>query len=494
MQHPVMDVPTAKGKMKMRMENQMVRKREREFQHDQMWNNAKKYYEHWQQTNTKLDSWTSPRYYQDNNKLMEDIKKKREKEEQLEKRREKLRRLYEEDRKTYDIELMIYKTKPKTPVGKVDSIPTEVLKEVNSEFKLREQDRKRHEAELQLYHQWRINNPIIRQYESKYQHKDSKLSWLDQQIEKRMQKEREEEEMKQLLKEKEEKFRKHEEEEQNFEKFVQERKQRLKECLELHMKELHEKEEAYKELKMEEIEENKHQLVLANLEEEYKKEEIRRATIECALYNVKQHKMKLKQKAHEIQESLANEVMLINRLKELELQEMLDSETKRMEVRESFDKYFAMTKEHQDLERRTEEHLKCLFDSEAKAVYEKQQEVWKMEETIRANLFKKVMDTLKSQIEEKVARNKERQKQIEKDKIEMMRKIQEYNQEVDKLAKEEEEKKHTAKEMIDDDVMLNTLTKKHQENIRLKEINEQLDRIKKEEERLQEEILKMQRK
>nr|CAI5868021.1 unnamed protein product [Callosobruchus analis] len=494
MQQPFREPPTARGKLKMRMENQIVRKREREFFHDQQWNNTAKYYEYWQKANTKFDGWTSPRYYQDNNKLMDDIKKKREKDEQLEKRREKLRQLYEEERKTYDIELMIRKTKHHSPMSNVDSIPSEVLKEVNSELKLREQERKRHDAELQLYHQWRKNNPIIRQYESKYRHKDLKLSWLDQQIEKRMQKEREEEELRQLLKEREEKMKREQEEERNFEKYVQEKNQHLKESLELQIKELHEREQAYEELKKKEYEESKHKLVLADLEEEYRKEESRRATVECALYNIKQHKMKLKQKAQRVQENLANEILLINKLKQLELQDILDSETKKREVQESFDKYFALVKQHQDLEMRTEEHLKFLFDSEAKAVYEKQDEVWRMEEVIRSNLFKSVMETIKCQIEEKLSRNRERQKQIEQEKIEMAKKIQQYSEEMDRLAKEEQEKKQSARKIIEDDVRLKTLSKKHQENRRLKEINDELDRIKKEEERLQEEILKMQRK
>jgi hypothetical protein len=56
-------------------------------------------------------------------------------------------------------------------------------------LKLEEDERRRHEAELKLYHQWRSGNPVLKHYERMQKSRDLKLSWLDQQIENRMQKE-----------------------------------------------------------------------------------------------------------------------------------------------------------------------------------------------------------------------------------------------------------------------------------------------------------------
>lgn len=127
--------------------------------------------------------------------MLDDVKKAQEKADSLQSRREKLQTLLTEEEKSYEIELAV-KTRDKllTSRQKIEDIPTELLKDVNLGLKIEEDDRRRHEAEIGLYHQWRRNNPVVRDYERCLRKDELKLSWLDQQIEKRMQKEREEEE------------------------------------------------------------------------------------------------------------------------------------------------------------------------------------------------------------------------------------------------------------------------------------------------------------
>jgi len=203
--------PKERGKHRCKVENQMIRRREREFKHHQMWTGAEDYYKRWDQNNTKYDEWTSPRYYEDNNKLISDVRQKKDKEELLAKRKEKLRKLLEEEEQTYQIELMVKKNlrigADKSVKPSSDDVSTESLKDVNVELKRKDEEKRKREAELKLYHQWRLNNPIVRQFESKYRFKDLKLSWLDQQIEKRMQKENEEKAMKKFIKEQEERLK-----------------------------------------------------------------------------------------------------------------------------------------------------------------------------------------------------------------------------------------------------------------------------------------------
>lgn len=180
--------PKERGRHRAKVEGDIIRRRERDYKHQQMWEGALDNYRRWDKINTKYDEWTSPRYYEDNNKLIAETRKKREKEELLIKRRENLRKLLEQEEKTYEIELMVKKNlKFAEPPAKskADDIPIETLKDVNNELKLKEEEKRRREAELKLYHQWRNNNPIVRQFESKYRFKDLKLSWLDQQIEKK---------------------------------------------------------------------------------------------------------------------------------------------------------------------------------------------------------------------------------------------------------------------------------------------------------------------
>lgn len=68
-------------------ENDIIRKREKEHRHDQLWCETKNYYKHFDQVNTKFDTWTSPRYYNENNQLISEFRMKCVKDELLEKRR-----------------------------------------------------------------------------------------------------------------------------------------------------------------------------------------------------------------------------------------------------------------------------------------------------------------------------------------------------------------------------------------------------------------------
>lgn len=490
-----MEKPRERGKHRLRVEGEMIRRREREFSHQQMWGSAERYYKHWEKTNTKFDEWTSPRYYDDNNKLMSEIRQKREKEELLEKRREKLRKLLEEEQKSFEIELMVYKNKSlvsQNPRVKPDDIPTDVLKEINTGIKLAEEERRRHEAETKLYHQWRKNNPIVRQYESKYRCKDMKLSWLDQQIEKRMQKEREEEEAKRVLKERDERIRKEKEKEEQFKRQLDERRGQLRADLEKQIHDLKEKQELSEKLKQIEDKETKRRLELVEIAEKQAQEERRRAERECALYNLKQHKQKLKQKAAHIQENLIQEKAFITKLKTLELEDIVQDELKKREIKEGLDQFLEIVKEQQELEKQRQRQLEFLFDSESRAIYEKQTELWRREELARQSLVKDVLDTIRKQVEHNLENNKERQRQVILEREEIAKRLEEYNNDLEKLREEEEKRKASTKKMIDDDVRIKNARKKRQENMKLKEIDEELKKIRKEEERLQKEILRIQ--
>ncbi|XP_018560977.1 trichoplein keratin filament-binding protein [Anoplophora glabripennis] len=490
-----MERPKERGKHRLRVENEMIRRREREFSHQQMWGSAEKYYKHWEKANTKFDEWTSPRYYKDNNRLMSEITQKREKGERLEKRREKLRQLLQEEQSSFEIELMVYKNKSlvdRSPRIKPEDIPTDVLKEINTGIRLKEEERRRHEAETKLYHQWRKNNPIVRQYESKYRCKDIKLSWLDQQIEKRMQKEKEEEEAKRTLRERDERIRKEKEKEERFKRHLEERREQLKADLEKQVRELKGKQALSEGLRKLDDKEGKRKAELAEIVEKQAQEERRRKERECALYNLKQHKLKLKQKAADVQENLVAEKALITKLKALELEDIFQDELKKREIREGLDQFLEIVKEQQELERQRRRHLEFLFDSEARAIYEKQTEMWKREELARQQLVKEVIETIGRQVEDNLGRNKEKQRQIILEREEMARKIEECNGELDKLKVEEEARKAGTRKMIEEDVKVKNARKKQQENIKLREIDEELERIRKEEERLQREILRIQ--
>ncbi|XP_076255503.1 trichoplein keratin filament-binding protein-like isoform X2 [Rhynchophorus ferrugineus] len=489
--------PKERGRHRTKVENDIISRRERDFRHQQMWSGAVDYYKRWDKINTKFDEWTSPRYYEDNNKMLGDIRAKRDKEELMEKRRSRLKKLLDEEEKSWEIELMVKKNadstnKPQGNKNRDDEL--EVLKEVNNELKSKEDEKRRREAELKLYHQWRKNNPIVRQYESRYKIKDLKLSWLDQQIEKKMQKEKEENDCKMFIKQQEDRMKREQEQEVLHQKEIDEKKVKLKENLDKQIEELKNRQQISEKLKNQEDTDLRNKLELENLEKITEEEETRRLAKECALYNIKQHKLKLKQKAIDIQEDLEREEELLLKMKSLELQNLIQDESKKNEIKEGLRQFLDIIKDQKDLEKRRQKHLEFIFESEAKSIYNKQLEIWNKEEMCRKTLLQEVLDTVKNQIADNLKINKERQKENLKEREKITKMLEEYDQEVEHLKAEEEKSKQMRKKLLEEDIQLKKARKKKEEHSKLKEIDAELERVRKEEERLQKEILEMQRK
>ncbi|CAH0549452.1 unnamed protein product [Brassicogethes aeneus] len=247
-------------------------------------------------------------------------------------------------------------------------------------------------------------------------------------------------------------------------------------------------------LKQIEREESKKKMSVVEMEEKHMQEERRRLEREGALYNIRQHKQKLKQKAVDIQENLAMENELILKLKNLDMERMMQDAKKRQQVKETFEKYANLVKMQQELEKDRQMQLDFVFDSEAKEIFERQTELWKNEEKCRQKLLKEVLATIKKQIEDNLEKNRERQRELQREKKENEVNIQEYNKELEKLDREKENKKLNRRVGLDEDVKVKNARKFQQENIKLKELDDELERIRKEEERLKKEILNIQKK
>lgn len=483
-----------RGKHRIKAEEEIIRRREKETRYNELWNGTAKYYDQWNRRTAKFDEWTSPRYYNENNKMLFDIKTKRDKEELLEKRREKLRKLFDEEKRALEIELMVQKNRYplRNSTEENHDIPTNILKEFNDQIKLEEQTIRRREAESKLFDQWRRNNPLIRQCEAKYHCKDLKLSWLDQQIEKRMQKEKEEEENKRILKENEWKLQMEYEREELLKKKVEENKQQLKQALDGQISEFKEIQKTCDELREKETIEMKQNIYLADLEDKLKAEEQRRRDKECVLFNIRQHNRKLKQKSKDIQDNLEQDKLLMLKFKELQLQDIIEEEAKRNEIKQGVEEFLDIIRQQQALEIQRQKRLEFLFDSEAKAMYDMQVAQWKQEELSREKLINEVLKTLKQQIKEKLESNIEQQKENLREREEMTQKIEEYHEELNRLKEEEEKRKRKIKHGRVEDMQVKIVKKKQQESLRMRELDEELERIRKEEERLQQEILNLQ--
>lgn len=486
------DPPKSRGRHRTKVEEEMIKRREREFKHKKIWEGADSYYKRWDKVTNKFDQWTSPRYYEDNNKMLMDLKSKRDKEELLQKRRDRLKKLLDEEDNSYKIELMVKKSSNMLQQKSLPpKVSTETLKDINNQMKLKEEQKRKREAELKLYHQWRINNPIVRQYESKYRFKDLKLSWLDQQIEKQMQKEKEEKENLAIIKKYEEKTKRECESELEQKKQIEEAQIKLKEQLDKQVEDLKEKQRISEEIRKIEYETLKHKTELEELMDKFKQEEKKRLAKEIALYNIKHHRMQLKQKTLDVQEALAQDRELVLKLKKLHLEDLLQDEKKKLEVKQCLTDFLSVVREQQDLEKQREEHLNNLFESEARAAYRKQLEIWRKEEVLRQKLLKDVLDTVKQQIEENVKKKQECQRQILKEREEIIANIEKFDSELNELKKKEEECRKQRVQDMDEQIKLKNARKKELEHRKMNEIEQELERVRKEEERLQKEIMEI---
>lgn len=477
------------------VENDMIKRREREFKHQSRWNGQVQYYKTFEKANNKYENWTSPRYYEENNQMIEKIRKERDKKDSNEKRREKLRKLYMEENDSYEIELMVRnRDKFLLPRKKSDDIPGELLKEINQGLKLEEEDRRRHQAELGLYNHWRNNNHTVRNYERILRNKDLKLSWLDQQIQKRMEREKEEEECRRILIDREKTIAQQKLQEEEFQKEIQVRNQNLRRDLEEQMRELEEKQKKTDELRMQEDEDQRVRFQLVEIEEKQRLENKRRDDREFALFNIKQHKMKLKQKAVDIEENLKSEKELVEDILKAQLAEQLENETKKHELQQTLKEFLKYAREQQELEKQRRKYLDFIFDSEAKFMYEKQCEIWHEEQKGRQRLLSDVLATIKHQIKEKSDRIKSKQIQLLDEREEALRTLEKYNREMQELQEEANKRKVEFKQGIDKQIKERNKKRKELETYEQRNVENQLEVARKEEERIRKEIVKLQQK
>lgn len=359
-------------------------------------------------------------------------------------------------------------------------------------LKLEEDDRRRHEAELSLYHQWRSSNPILKHYERMQKSRDLKLSWLDQQIEKRMQREKEEEECRKILKDHEQILKQEEEKVEQHRRNIIAKREELKSTLDEQIKALTIKTAESDKLREKEEAEHKNKIELEKIQLERAEYERKKLNREFALYNIKQYKMRLKAKAQNIQEDLEKEELLMKRLNNLNISEIIEDQTKQSEIKSALIQFLEISRAQKTLEKTRQKHMDFVFDSEAKTQYYQQDEIWKREEVARTNLIKDVLDTIQSQMNLKLEKNKYEQTNLFKEREEILKHIEEYNNELAELQKCEQLKKHETKKVLEKEIKLKNAKKKVKENLELKRIDEELERVRKEEERLKKEIINIQ--
>lgn len=474
------------------VEEQMTKKREKEFMRQQTWNGLTRYYQNFENKNSKHEEWTSPRYYETHQTMIEQRKKENERRERLEKRREKLRKLLLDEERSFQIEMAV-KTREKWRSPRLNEIPTALLNELNIGLKEREEEKRQKEAELALYNQWRRNNPQLREYERNLRSKELKLSWLDQQIERRMRKEREQAECKRLLHERERNLAELVEDEERCRKEMEEKRERLHNDLRAQMDELAEKERESERLKMVEEQRLRFKLQIEELEAAKRREDERIKSRELALFNIKHHKLRLKQRAVEIEKNLQQEEALIEELRAANLTDTIDDVAKKNEWQQTVTEFLNLVREQRELERKRQKQLDFVFESEARAILEQQNEIWNSERASRDQLFNDVLETLKKQIALKVEMNRKEQLERLREREEALKRFEDYNNELQETQREEVRMREMRKRELDAQIKEKVALKQRLKTLEQKQLDLEIEKIRNEEERLKMEILNLQK-
>lgn len=483
---------SARSRLQATMEA-LAKKRQKDFDEQLKWNDQTQYYKNWDRHNNQYQNWTSSQYYASSLNQYDAAQKQQKKKESLESRREKMRKLFFDEEQEYILEMSRSPRSGRQGHLKLNQTPMEVLKDVNIGLKIAEEDRKKHEAELKLYHQWRNENPIIKDYETNQGKAGLKLAWLDQQIEKRMEQEKTEEETRKMI-EQRDKLIKEDEKLEKQELELQGRKEKeIMSQIELQIQHFKLKDEQAEHLKAEEMK------VLAKKSEveeilERRNEDVkRRKQFELSLFNVNQSKMKLRKKALDVEEQLKQERKIIEDIIASQTAEEIENEEKRSQTKKAILSFLNYIKEQQKLEEQRQRYISFIFDSEAKNMWEKQERLWREEQEARDRLIADVLAGIKEQIQEKINKNLDKQRVLLKEREEMLQVIEESDQ-VMRQAKEDLVKKKIERKMeLEKQINDKRINERQKIIEEEKKRQEELETIRKEEERLKRELMQMQR-
>ncbi|CAH0402778.1 unnamed protein product [Chilo suppressalis] len=368
------------------------------------------------------EQWTTEGYYERANREAELLSEKKIRAAQLEERRKKLELMLFQENMQYQQELKTLAQQPKLYKNGsyLNKVPTSTLQEINQGIVEKEEQLRRHEAELRLHHAWRLRQPELRAATSYVANGKCKSAWMEQIVEKEMQKKKEEEETRKTLQERDEMLRRQIklEEERLKEKELQMKE--LRESLEGQIAELSEKETAVKKLrKMEE----KERLILDELQfiaSEREKEHARLiAERDATIINMGLHKYKLKKKVISVLKEIELDLEMLAKIRTAIVKDIENEHEKSAHSKRILDTALHELEEYREKERQRQKNIEVMYDGEARQINDKQDKLWAKEREARSVLMKEVISTLRRQLEEKIDANRMQQKAnvLEREKI-----------------------------------------------------------------------------
>ncbi|XP_046386099.1 trichoplein keratin filament-binding protein [Ischnura elegans] len=400
---------------KIRQEEIFIRRRDSEKKHRDLWNGVTNYFHSWDVKTNKFNSWASPEYFHSSEEAYNAQKKQREKKESLARRRAKLAELLEREKLEWEIELKERRTKFRFGRERrieADMPGLESLLALNEQMKQRREELRRSEAKLRMHRWWTMNNPVLREFESKEKEKFVRQAWEEQVEEKRAREaekirvEREEEALRKKQLEEEYQIEK-----RRMEDLYARQKRNKEDLLNQHLEQLRIKQQLAEQLKEEEAQTLAEQMEVDKLFRERRLIEERRKIETNRLSLTKQIQLRLRRTAKENREALEEDIQILRAAMEADQLSEESARLKRIETKELLEGAYQEFKKQAEYARIQEEEAQSLFHEEAVRMWKRHEERWRKEQDARDKLMQEVLQALKDQVSQNLERN--RREQIE---------------------------------------------------------------------------------
>ncbi len=166
-------------------------------------------------------------------------------------------------------------------------------------------------------------------------------------------------------------------------------------------------------------------------------------------YLQRQHKLRLRAKAAEIQKELDDDRRTMEELQQLEEARREDDELKRERRRRELQWMSKVLTDQKEVERRRARQMEFMFAEEAESTWDKQERLWEEEKRARKVLMDDVVGGWKKQIQDRVDEARDRQRLLESERERLEEDIERLNGQIEEEERRNgEEKRRREEEML----------------------------------------------
>ena len=425
------------------LEQHILQKREAEIKKLSFWSQTSDHYNRLARMNERYEQLTSPEVTKTSLEASNRKENHEKRKQHLLGRRQRLKALLAEEEAGYKAEIAAL------PPGVQ---PITDLREEREKMRREREEVMNKEAELKMMQHWKINNGRFRDEERNINSYNVRQKLQEQIREKKEKEERLRLEQgafdRQMRDEEERKIR-------ESLRLEEERKEELRNMhqeLEKQMVELRQKEremDVWKRTNAEQ-EELQRRVEISNRERE--ELEKKRGLRELASFNKRQHKLKLRMRTKQVQESLEEDRKRLAEMEELTRAQDGCHEDKKRKTIEDVKWMREVIRQQQEEEQRREKEADTLFAEEAARMWSKQEEIWDREEKARRSLMEEVTGSWRQQMDKRteaarlvVEHETQRMMEIEAD-------IRDLHQHIQEKEKRQEDRRQSLVEALDTQV------------------------------------------